>query len=304
MNGTEIITLLSNNLPAVSSIVESVTGGVFTAIFLRHDTSTTEFEKVKAGQFKEVADELLNAGKMSYTEYYKANNFLKVAQKADEFYAEMHHEDEHKPYDFDWFVRFYEAVGNISNEEMQDLWAKILAGELNEPFSFSLRTIDVLKNLGKKDAELFEKICSHSIHSGNNNFIPNYHEYLEYCGIQYLDIMKLSEQGLLYNDPFLVLPISTSKKSQIICLNNELGIMQEITDDTVKKFEIKQFPFTTVGSEIAALKKIITSDDDFLFFAKQLNKKKNKDIAVHRIIKREDNQVVYQKENLIEGEKT
>ena len=63
-------------------------------------------------------------------------------------------------YDFDWFIRFYEAVGNISNQEMQEKWAKILAGEISKPASFSLSTIDALKNMGQKDAILFEKICN------------------------------------------------------------------------------------------------------------------------------------------------
>lgn len=159
MTGTEIITFLSSNFP--TQAISPIVGSIFTAIFLRHNTEATEFEKIKAGQFKEVADSLLRSGKMTYTEYYKANNFLKVAKKADEFYSEMHRSENTPPatYDFDWFIRFYEAVGNISDEAMQDLWAKILAGEISRPSSYSLKTIDVLKNMSKKDAELFVRIC-------------------------------------------------------------------------------------------------------------------------------------------------
>ena len=73
LNVTEIIAFLSNGLE--NSAVGAIAGGLFTAIFLRHNTKTEEFEKIKAGQFKEVADDLLASGKMTYTEYYKANNF-------------------------------------------------------------------------------------------------------------------------------------------------------------------------------------------------------------------------------------
>ena len=83
MNGTEIIALLSNGLETMSSAVAPVAGALFTAIFLRHNTKTDEFEKIKAGQFEEVANDLLMSGKMTYTEYYKANNFLAVAKKAE-----------------------------------------------------------------------------------------------------------------------------------------------------------------------------------------------------------------------------
>lgn len=92
MTGTELISFLSSNFPAITSAVSAITGSLFTAVFLRHNTSLQEFEKVKAGQFKELADTLLEEGKMTYTEYYKANNFLKVAQKADEYYSQMEHD--------------------------------------------------------------------------------------------------------------------------------------------------------------------------------------------------------------------
>lgn len=62
MTGMEIIALLSNS-PTAISVVSSVVGGLFTTIFLRRNTSVAEFEKIKNGQFKEVADSLLKAGK-------------------------------------------------------------------------------------------------------------------------------------------------------------------------------------------------------------------------------------------------
>lgn len=201
MNGTEIITFLSNNLDTISSAVGPVAGALFTAIFLRHNTKTDEFEKIKTGQFKEVADDLLASGKMTYTEYYKANNFLTVAKKADGYYREHPRLEEKGTYDFDWFMRFFEAVGNVSDETMQNLWAKILAREIAQPSTFSLKTVDVMRNLSKRDAELFIKVCSHSfISSATNYFLPNEDEFIEYVGIQYADIMKLSELGLIFND--------------------------------------------------------------------------------------------------------
>lgn len=46
MNGTELITFLSRNLDSIGSAVGPVTGALFTAIFLRHNTKTDEFEKI------------------------------------------------------------------------------------------------------------------------------------------------------------------------------------------------------------------------------------------------------------------
>ena len=50
MNGTEIITFLSTGIGNLSSAVGAVAGAIFTAIFLRSNTKTEEFEKIKAGQ--------------------------------------------------------------------------------------------------------------------------------------------------------------------------------------------------------------------------------------------------------------
>ena len=66
MNGTELIAFLSRNLDSIGSAVGPVASALFTAIFLRHNIKTDEFEKIKAGKFKEVADDLLTSGKMTY----------------------------------------------------------------------------------------------------------------------------------------------------------------------------------------------------------------------------------------------
>ena len=62
MTGAEILTLLSN-FPGTGSIVGAVTGAVFSAIFLRRNTSAQEFEKIKAAKFKEVTENLLMKGR-------------------------------------------------------------------------------------------------------------------------------------------------------------------------------------------------------------------------------------------------
>lgn len=300
MNGTEIITFLSNNFPTVMTTVSAVVGGLFTAIFMRHNTSMNEFEKIKAGQLKEAADELLQSGKMTYTEYYKANNFLAVAKKADEYYSKMPHQDHFEEYDFDWFVRFYEAVGNISNEEMQDLWGKILAGEISHPSSFSLRTIDVLKNMSKADAELFEQICKHSVFAEDMYMLPRYDDYLTKAGIKYYDIMRLSELGLIYNDGTISQTVKASKELSTILTINNLIITQKSIDDNVKEFSIDEYPFTKVGYEIATLKNLCANEDEIQDFAREIKKRNPQvEIEVHRILSTEGNTIHFDKINLI-----
>lgn len=71
--------------------------------------------------------------------------------------------------DNDFFWNTIEHAKTISNEEMQELVAKIIAGEYNEPGTYSMSTLHTLKTLGKQELELFEKMCSLCI---NLNQIP------------------------------------------------------------------------------------------------------------------------------------
>jgi len=285
MNGTEIIAFLADNFPAVTSAVSAVTGGLFTAIFLRHNTATKEFEKIKAGQFKEVAEDLLKSGEMTHTEYYRANNFLVVAKKADAHYSKMPKRESFDAYDFDWFIRFYEAVGNISNDEMQDLWARILAGEISHPSSYSLRTIDALKNFNKVDAALFEKVCLHSICPDGKWFLPRYEKFLKEVSINYSDIMQLSELGLMYNDGTIVLEVNPQNGTNLLVSNRDLIMLCSVTDENNHRFNINQYPFTQVGRELASIKGQCMNNDEFLAFAKEIKKENPKvPFEVHRII--------------------
>lgn len=52
-------------------------------------------------------------------------------------------------------IRIIENAKDVSDEYMQKLWGKLLAGEVAKPGKFSLRTLDVVKNLTSKEAQLF-----------------------------------------------------------------------------------------------------------------------------------------------------
>lgn len=176
MEPTNIIQIL-NQIPGFSNSVSLIIGSIITAVFLRRNTETQEFEKIKANKFAEVVDDLLESGKMTLTEYYKTKNFLDIAKIADGMVQKKSNKSNGKQYSFDWFIRYYEASGNISDKEMQILWAKILAGEIEEPSSYSLRTLDVLRNISKEEAERFIKICNTAIKIESRKYvIPADHE--------------------------------------------------------------------------------------------------------------------------------
>lgn len=59
----------------------------------------------------------------------------------------------------DWITNFFDKCRIVSDEQMQTLWSKVLAGEANSPGAFSRRTVNLMADLDKGDAELFTHLC-------------------------------------------------------------------------------------------------------------------------------------------------
>jgi len=156
-----IIEIVKKGAAFLQPAIPGVVGALLTTLFLRKNTGAVEFEKIKAGKFEEAIDQLLESGKMTYFEFYKCRNFLHIARLADQYQEERKQSADggDNPFDFDWFIRFFDAAGNISNEKMQELWAKVFAGEIQNSGAFSLRALDTLKNMNQKEAELFQRIA-------------------------------------------------------------------------------------------------------------------------------------------------
>ena len=59
----------------------------------------------------------------------------------------------------DWFFRWRTNAEEVSDAEMRRLWARILRGEVKQPGSYSLHTLDFMRRLSREDAELIEKLA-------------------------------------------------------------------------------------------------------------------------------------------------
>ena len=267
-----LMTLFSNLDLTTVTTVWSVIGPFLTAYLARKDTIDIEFEKAKVDTFKDVALQLLDAKELTYVDFYKANNFLTIAEKADAYYAKMEHRTGQHTYDLDWFVRFYEESGTVNNEMLQDIWAKLLAGEINCPATYSLLTISVLKNLNQRDAELFEKVMAYSI-SFDEPFIPNYESYLKQYKITFDELMYLDEIGLLHSKPLIENDIFANNDRKYFIYNENYCIKIEQTIKDAQPFGIDGYPCTRVGKELASLNKRTLSDEALQRLAKEVKAK-------------------------------
>ncbi|WP_290614163.1 TIGR03899 family protein [Arsukibacterium sp. UBA3155] len=120
--------------------------------------------------------------------------------------------------DPDWFSQYCELVLNISNDNMQQLWAKILAGEIATPGRFSLKTLQILQQMSHKEAQSLQLAASLSCRSRQEQSGRIYFGYirkpslwqlltgrsmallnLSQFGLSYPQILNLVDIGILHN---------------------------------------------------------------------------------------------------------
>ena len=110
--------------------------------------------------------------------------------------------------DMAWTASYSEAAQDISDEEMQELWARTLAGEVASPGSTSIRTLSVLRNLDQRTAQSFRRLCSLSVSLWLGDLPCLDHRLVSFgegthrnsptnFGIRFGDLLVLNEYGLI-----------------------------------------------------------------------------------------------------------
>ena len=153
----------------------------------------------------------------------RIQNFEAVVDKAESMVGENTIED--KPMDDNWKAPFYDAVVDISLEDTQEIWARVLAREIQNPGSTSTRALGILKTLDKSTAQIFEKICSMCFVFGVGPYIFDArvpclsgnagNNVLQKYGLTFGDLNCLQEHTLVisnYNSQHDYMVLTTGKK--------------------------------------------------------------------------------------------
>jgi len=192
--------------------------------------------------------------RLDYQERKRQRNIENVTAEAAANLANEKEVAGEKP-DEDWINRFFATAQDISSEEMQMLWGRILAGEIKRPGSYSLRTLDFVRNLNKRDAGVFEKIAklALTIPGGTAVVAVNDKEWLESNKHVYpADHFLLSELGLMYpNDlQYRAFREATTEEEAIFAHDHLIVIRRgEIKDEA----PLPIWKFTDVGKELIPL---------------------------------------------------
>jgi hypothetical protein len=157
--------------------------------------------------------------------------------------------------DEDWLNVFERYAEDASTERMQELWARILAGEIRSPKSFSLKTLRFASELDQETARLFEKYLPQVC---NGRFLPK-PQRLE--GSIFAELVQLEDAGLLAGVTGLV---GQTFKASVgsICIVNQGHVLLINVDPGDYVISFPSAMLTKIGLELSRIPRLPFSSDD------------------------------------------
>lgn len=161
-----------------------------------------------------------------------------------------------EPVDDEWIQRFFNIAQDINDEDMQTIWSKILSDEIVKPKSYSLRSLDILKNMSKYEAELFNKYIKESLNDVQFRFRIDHDEMNKDGNITLGDRLLLEEIGLIQRD--LSKPISANSLVGYAITDD---LIMSIENSNNEKQSLSIDITTRVGYELSKLVDIEINDE-------------------------------------------
>lgn len=233
--------------------ISDAVGGVFKPYQIKRvaeaEAEARKIEAVSKIEITELQQRAFN--RFLIEEASKQNNIENITRKALPDIGQVA-----KPQDIekDWIVDFFDKSRLISDEEMQDLWAKILAGEANSPGTYTKRTIHLLASLDKNDAILFTKLCSFTWNTGilmplifdhkNDIYLKN--------GIDFSSLKHLDSIGLISFESLSGYKNTNLDKKIKVTYGDKI-IKLEFTKEKDNELNVGHAIFTDVGLQLANL---------------------------------------------------
>jgi hypothetical protein len=155
----------------------------------------------------------------------------------------------------DWVTNFFDKSRIVSDNEMQELWARVLAGEANAPGTYSKRAVNFLGDLDKSDTISFAKLCGFALTMGNIVpliFDPEDDIY-NANGIDFETLSHLDSIGLLQFNAWAGFKrTSLPARSVVHYFGQPLQIEFSNTHND-NQLELGKVLLTKVGQELAAI---------------------------------------------------
>ena len=253
-------------------------------IKFKDDSFATELETKEVQALCERA-----MGRDLYFKMIKQRNIESVIGKS---YTELEDEEmiSEEPVEQDWILRFFSYAEEVSDEDMQALWASILAGEIKKPKSYSLRTLNTLRNLSKEEALTFNKLQPLILSRRSKRFVVSNLNTLEKYGVTYEDLLRLEECGLLCLQKSKINMNIPKNQTQIFLEYHKtlIGALSKSKQSEI--LELGVYFLTTAGVELSSF--VDEKNDDYIFeIAEMLSKNDKIELTIFKVKENDNDQL-------------
>lgn len=253
-------------------------GGI-TNIFHLENVTVTSIEELAGLSAAQDSDALIKTmgERFLIEQSVKQENFKAIVCK-----AELSTIANPQPIEPDWFLKWMKISEGVSREKVQDILAKILSSEVKKSGSFSLRTLEVLKNLSREELILFQNFCdiSYSVpllgdaltavisepfgSPGNNGMIS--------LGLAYPNLAILQDAGLIQTDlnAWRQLPVPTML-AMPFTIGPDAFILKPTNETVASAPKVAIINFTAAGLELRSVLTLRTNleyEEKFLEWVK------------------------------------
>lgn len=166
----------------------------------------------------------------------------------------------------DWLIEFFELCKNVSNQELQYVWAKILVNECKEKKTNSFKLLRTISELSRDEIDVIMKVvkeCNYGIRSFETiGILCLNNKYLQNINIKYEKIIELEDIGIMKRE-------TISLQDEIVFKLNDNKIIKFVKKEEKKGKKLKLvnfaefFRFTSIGMEILDLINIENHDTQF-----------------------------------------
>ena len=187
-----------------------------------------------------------------------------------------------EPVDDYWATRFFDMASDISGEDMQILWGKILAGEIKCPNSYSIRTLELLRSLTTQEIQALKETLPYIIVMNSDYFIISKVDIRKKYNISFDRISMLVESKFLSPVTLVVEEVHLKGGTEITqdLFNKNYVICMCCNDEEDRDFNIPIHALTSSGKELVKLLQPEGDKQYMLDVVKYLRNKVNPPIKV------------------------
>ena len=166
----------------------------------------------------------------------------------------------------DWIVNFFDKCRIVSDNDMQNLWSRVLAGEANSPGSFSRKTVNLMADLDRSSAQLFVSLCRFGWRIGGSIKPlvfdlqePMYQQH----GINLFSMGQLDSIGLIQIGS-LGFELTNQYKESVVTYHDR-PVHLVFSKDTGNRLKIGEVLFTPSGQQLSQIVECTPIDGFFDF---------------------------------------